>query len=181
MTRERFWARVDVRGPDECWPWTGSSLRDGYGLVSNGRGGRRQTATRAMLKNFGFVLPDDKRACHHCDNPICVNPIHLFIGSERANQIDRVLKGRCGSPIPDSVVLEIRSRCAAGESKQQVADSLGLQCDYVRAIARGAKRKILASDYPTSCAQRIHDEGRERALRDDPNLDAPFRLERARK
>ncbi len=64
---DRFWAKVDIRGPEECWPWTGSQIPGGYGLFSIK--GRPYLSNRvAMFISTGVDAPD-QLACHHCDNP----------------------------------------------------------------------------------------------------------------
>jgi hypothetical protein len=84
-----FWQRVDVRGPDECWPWTGRTITNGYG------GFGRTSAHRFAwgLANAAEV-PPGKFVCHRCDVRLCVNPAHLWIGSHRENMKDATGKGR---------------------------------------------------------------------------------------
>ena len=90
---KRFWAKVDRRGPDECWPWVGSSVRYRRGLFY--RLGKRTMATWTALELAGRPRPSDKHdACHTCDNPNCVNPAHLWWGTKRENTQDMVRKGR---------------------------------------------------------------------------------------
>lgn len=91
----RFWRKVDRRGPDECWEWRGYSNSLGYGILSKFVGGKKQRfrAHRISLAIDGRD-PHDNLACHHCDNPKCVNPSHLFVGNQVANMRDCFAKGK---------------------------------------------------------------------------------------
>lgn len=95
---QRFWARVDRSGgPDACWPWTGARDRNGYGWFwLYGRNTRAPRAVVALL--LGEIPAPEVFVCHHCDNPICCNPAHLFTGSAADNTADMVGKGRHGAP-----------------------------------------------------------------------------------
>lgn len=95
---ERVWRYVDKRGPDECWPWTGGCVVGGYGVVVLG-GGKRQRANRAMWEITNGPIPPGEGyhgtvVMHTCDNPICVNPDHLRIGTQGDNTLDMCAKGR---------------------------------------------------------------------------------------
>jgi hypothetical protein len=89
---ERFWEKVDRRGPNECWRWLGTN-NGRYGTLS--LNGRTEGATRVSwsLAN-GKPFPEGMCACHTCDNPLCVNPAHLWPGTMRDNMIDAREKGR---------------------------------------------------------------------------------------
>ena len=89
---ERFWPKVNIKGAKECWPWVGQLTRGGYGRIKVGN--RLVYATRVSLAISGVRVPTDKQACHHCDNPVCVNPEHLFLGTPDDNVQDCVRKGR---------------------------------------------------------------------------------------
>ena len=93
ISQARFWKFVDISGGvDACWPWRGSTGLGGYGWFQFD--GQHYTATHIALAMDGRGVPKDMHACHHCDNPPCCNPRHLFVGSQRDNLLDRTLKGR---------------------------------------------------------------------------------------
>lgn len=86
----RFWAKVAKS--DGCWEWTGPRLPRGYGVI---RADGRQTYAHRVswLLHFG-PIPDRAFVLHHCDNPPCVNPAHLWVGSQADNVRDMIAKGR---------------------------------------------------------------------------------------
>jgi hypothetical protein len=102
VDQERFWEKVKVESTDKCWPWMGLLFNDGdgYGQFTMCCGGRdkiikhRFRAHRiAYLLAYGH-LPDDLCVCHTCDNPPCMNPYHLFLGTPIQNAQDRTNKQR---------------------------------------------------------------------------------------
>lgn len=94
---ERFWEKVAKADANECWLWKGSRVH-GYGVLAVYRDdvGRfvNKPAHRISLELARGPIPKGMEACHHCDNPPCVNPAHLFVGDKSANMRDSVQKGR---------------------------------------------------------------------------------------
>lgn len=92
----RFWAKVDrSAGTDGCWLWTGGHDRGGYGRFSVGY--QRIRAPRLAWELAHGPVPDGLWVLHNCptgDNPSCVNPAHLWLGTNRENTADKVAKGR---------------------------------------------------------------------------------------
>lgn len=85
---ERFWRKVLVGKPDECWPWLGSVKETGYGLF--GYKGKVERVHRLILGE----IPKGMQALHKCDFPACCNPRHLYAGTIKQNSEDRVKRGR---------------------------------------------------------------------------------------
>lgn len=87
---ERFWSLVDRSG--ECWVWVGSRFSNGYGQFRIG--GRSVGAHRVAWELTNGPIPNGLHICHHCDNPPCVRPSHLFAGTHSVNMQDAMNKGR---------------------------------------------------------------------------------------
>jgi hypothetical protein len=88
--KERFWKYVEKGG--SCWNWTGTKDVNGYGVYSI-----KHVLYRAHRASYFFKhgsIEWDKMCCHSCDNPSCVNPDHLFLGSPKDNTQDMMRKGR---------------------------------------------------------------------------------------
>jgi hypothetical protein len=135
---DRFWSYVAKdETPDGCWEWTGSRHGSGYGTLPFGS---RMDGSRSMvlahraswLVNVGAIA-DGLFVCHRCDNPPCVRPDHLFLGTPQQNTNDMRAKGRSalGERHPAAVLTEadvrsIRVRAAAGVSRNMLAAEYGI-------------------------------------------------------
>lgn len=94
----RFWAKVNKRGPDDCWPWMAGKDNWGYGMFW--LEDRTLHASRVAWLLTNGSIPEGMEICHSCDNPLCVNPRHLFMGSQLVNIADRENKGRRDEHLP---------------------------------------------------------------------------------
>ena len=125
---ERFWNKVKRAALEDCWEWQGCRNPKGYGQI--------KTTVGSLAHRFSFFLhygelPYGYHVCHRCDNPRCVNPNHLFLGTDMANQHDSIAKGRArkarGTAAPTAkltpfAVREIRARFQGGETNRSPLD-----------------------------------------------------------
>ena len=140
----RFWSKVDRRGPDECWPWIGSTNQQGYGQI---RDGTARLASRvAWEMHTGASVPEDLFVLHRCDNPPCVNPAHLFLGTLADNNRDMREKGRgCrGEKAPTAKLTEadvrnIRAQVSRGEDQGRLASAFSVSQSTISLIAAGKR------------------------------------------
>lgn len=107
----RFWAKVDKSGgEDACWPYTGYVTPEGYGWAYTGLPrGQQQTHgahRQAWINTYG-AIPQEQLVCHHCDNPRCCNPEHLFLGEHADNMLDMFKKER--SPMAKLTHAQVRA------------------------------------------------------------------------
>lgn len=144
--KERFMSKVQVGTGDECWIWTGQLTDNGYGTVfvprQNGNRSRQQRAHRVSFTLFNGEIPPGMMVCHRCDNPPCVNPAHLFLGTAQDNANDCVSKGRTNarkgensvrSKLTEAQVIQIRHRFHNdGWNKSQLSREYGVshRCIY---------------------------------------------------
>jgi hypothetical protein len=119
---ERFMAKV-AKQDDGCWYWTARLNNKGYGEFAL-NGVTRGLAHRAAYILFKGQIPDDLNVLHRCDMPACVNPDHLFLGSQADNVLDMVRKGRTRSKLTPEQVEEIR---ASTEKARVLAARYGLK------------------------------------------------------
>lgn len=151
---ERFWAKVNKDGPvpehcpelGPCWVWTRAKGRFEYGKLTLQK--HTRTAHRLSYELAHGAIPDGLLVCHRCDNPPCVNPNHLFLGSSADNTRDMHAKGRGGragakgernpkAKLTTTQVGEIRIRFAAGEKRDDLAAEFQLNPTTLTKIISG--------------------------------------------
>lgn len=138
---QRFWRKVDKRGPDECWPFTGTKNQYGYGRIRKGgdRGGKMIFAHRVSWEMHNGPIPDGLQALHKCDNPPCVNPAHLFLGDNDDNIKDKLQKGRARSrQLNENARVAIMALLKLNVSQAKIGEVVGV-CP--KTVQRYAKRK----------------------------------------
>lgn len=153
----RFWSKVDKNGPvpkyrkelGPCWTWTGSLDGKGYGQVNVG--GKPRRSHRVAWGLITGKVPSRKVfICHHCDNPKCVNPKHLFEGTSKDNTQDMMKKGRhkyitrrgeqhSRAILTEREVIDIRKRIEKGEALKEIAEKFKVSLSTISAIKH--KRK----------------------------------------
>lgn len=137
-TREGcFWSKVDRRGPDECWPWTGCLRPDGYG--SFGIGDRRVTSSsRAAYELLVGPITPGLSVLHACDNRKCVNPAHLSLGTNAENMAQMARRGRQHrGPVNEDIALRVRAAAVLGRRQASIAFCSGLSPQKVSRIILG--------------------------------------------
>lgn len=142
----RFWSKVDKRLPDECWPWNGALSSTGYGAITIS--GVKFKSHRVAFSILNGPIPSGLCVCHHCDNPPCVNPKHLFIGTIADNNADMCAKGRNNygnlsfgeahgsAKLTETDVVEIRRQHEAGETNRKIAEEFSVSDVCVSYAAR---------------------------------------------
>jgi hypothetical protein len=145
---ERFWYKVSfIDKSGECWEWPGFTDRHGYGLVSRVRDGSSSTitASRFMWELTHCQVPEGFEVCHRCDNPPCVRPDHLFLGTHADNIHDAQSKGRIPTARPP---IRAAHHGSSGENSR-FAKLTGEAVRQLRATYAAGDRNMsqLASDY----------------------------------
>lgn len=153
---QRFWSRVNKSAPNGCWEWTGPAFSTGYGAIYVNVQNRGTHRVSWMLAHG--EVPDDLSVLHRCDNRLCVNPSHLFLGTQADNMRDMGDKGRhrggrgeshgsvtapesiprgtghWAAKLTEETVRIIRERVGSGESQRSVARTYGLDPSSVSHI-----------------------------------------------
>lgn len=149
----KFWRHVDKKNNDECWNWTGSKDKKGYGLFSLGHTTIHTNRMSWILTNG--EIPEGLLVCHKCDNPSCVNPNHLFLGANKDNNQDKINKGRAVFPkqktgkensngkLSSEDVKEIRDLYSTGKyTYTQLARKFSVSFQHIGSIVTQKSRVI---------------------------------------
>lgn len=158
----RFWEHVQKS--EGCWLWTGNRSKSGYGVLIAKNHPREPDQRQLRAHRVSYELhhgeiPDGLVVCHGCDNPQCVNPDHLFLGTNADNSADMVSKGRQATGernaahvyparrpqgerhgnavFTDDHIRTIRKRREAGESYHAIAKDFGVMRSTIRTICLG--------------------------------------------
>ena len=122
---ERLWSRVETT--DNCWLWTGSRNARGYGqLAQPGGAARPLLAHRVSWEIAHGPIPDGLFVLHACDNPPCVRPSHLFLGTNLDNSHDMLRKDRGCRKLTNAQVQEVRELIASGIPNRDIAIRYGV-------------------------------------------------------
>lgn len=123
-TEMRFWEKVKITSPDDCYEWLAGATPAGYGKFKVN--GKTLGAHRVAYEMKNGLIPDGMQVCHRCDNKKCVNYRHLFLGSAADNQFDKVKKNRQSkgqthgsAKLTEEAVLQIRKYYDAGAVTQR--------------------------------------------------------------
>lgn len=141
IAREQQLTNYIVDGKRGCWNWQGLCNNKGYGILTRDR--KSHKAHRLFYEIHVGPIPTGMLVCHECDNPTCVNPKHLFLGTIQDNNLDCKAKGRRpyqpGELAPsvkltELAVFEIR---ASGESQRSLAKRFGVNRRTIQRILTG--------------------------------------------
>lgn len=133
-TKDRFWEKVDKTG--DCWVWTGAVNEKGYGKFALGGSACRWVlAHRWSAMESGTEIPDDRILLHICDNPSCVRPDHLVVGTVAQNNDEKLRRWYKGNDL----VTDVEAFRAAGMNVTEIAAMFGVSYSTLyRRLRKGA-------------------------------------------
>lgn len=137
MALDRFESKFSKT--DSCWIWNAATRSTGYGVFSFN--GKPQTASRVSYILYKGDIPPGMHVCHSCDNRICVNPDHLFLGTNKDNVEDRKAKGRRAGRFKvlseDDIVLIQNLLQEKNLSYRGISRQTGFSRESIRRVALG--------------------------------------------
>ena len=143
----KFIAKVEKT--ESCWLWTGAQHPRGYGAF---RGAVTNKAHRFSYLYFKGSIPDGMCVCHTCDNPKCVRPTHLFLGTKKDNNQDAAAKGRStmhNAKLTEEKVLAIHKMAEEGVSQGKIGRNFGVGQATIWKILHGERWKKVYSQVKT--------------------------------
>jgi hypothetical protein len=163
--REYFFSLLPIGDPDACWKWPRLNPDQRYGYFKYRY--RKYYAHRVSYEIHHGPIPEGMCVCHHCDNPPCCNPAHLFLGTDQDNVSDMIAKGRNvrgedmhASKLTESQVLEIRYLYSIGWLQADLSAAFGVTPSSVSSVITGKSWKHLpgAMRYEQKERHRRHDK-----------------------
>jgi hypothetical protein len=145
---ERFFGSIQYEPNSGCWLWERALWRRGYGRFKIN--GKYKAAHRFSYEIHHGGIPEDQLILHRCDTPPCVNPNHLFAGTEKDNMVDMVQKGRNPNRkreahplarLSQTDIDNIRRRRASGEGNNALAREYGISYGHCSTICNGKRWK----------------------------------------
>lgn len=154
MLDERFWSKVNKDTANGCWEWTANKNNKGYGMFSVGSYVGKQLAHRLSYADAKGRIPKGGLILHSCDNPVCVNPDHLRIGTYKDNVADMDERNRrvtnvpfgeanCNAILTDAQVIQMRRDYIAGVPKAEIAAANGMTKASLADVISGSSWKHL--------------------------------------
>lgn len=136
--QSRYWAKVDRRGPDECWPWIGAKDKKGYGIIGGEGEVKFYRAHRYAYELEYGPIPAGKLVLHRCDCPGCQNPRHLRAGTHKQNAEDAILRNRNARVLSNDDVLSIvRLRFDLKLTFAEIGRRYGVTSTNIGSICKG--------------------------------------------
>jgi hypothetical protein len=162
---ERFWSRVDKASPNGCWEWKRGATVQGYGNFHFGHSSIR--AHRFSYQYYNGAIRDHDCVCHSCDNPRCVNPDHLWLGTRAENNADKEAKGRAVHPdqgsgeqnsnsvltTPEVIALRVMARL--GVPQARIANYLRVSTAATCLIVNGKRRVEETEQRVSACVNAL--------------------------
>jgi hypothetical protein len=141
---ERFWEKVDVRSFHECWEWRGARFfRTRYGLLSKPGDNKKQLLAHRVSALIHFPdFQESAYVCHRCDNPPCVNPLHLYLGDAKTNAADMMQRSRGNGQFPKGNVPHTarKTHCIRGHALGPYVPGRRRQCRECRPYQEANRR-----------------------------------------